>query len=256
VVTFSSGNWGQAVACAAGLLGIRAVVVLPEGANPKKVAAARGYGATVVIYGTNSEHLLDKARELAREQGLVYVNPLDNPDMVAGAASLGLEILDELPDVSAVVVPVGGGALIAGVAAGIKLRNPAVKLYGVQPTGACAVRESLRTGTLVELEQVSTIADGLAVKRPSPDTVSLIGRLVDEIVLVSDEEIRRAVVILLERTKLLVEPSGAASVAGLLSGQIPVAGGPLVAVLTGGNVDFTLLADLVARSAEYRLPDD
>jgi threonine dehydratase len=250
VVTFSSGNWGQGVACAATLLGIAATIVLPERVNPRKLSAIRGYGATVVIHGRDSELMFEKARELETRDGSVLINPLNNRDMMVGAASLGLEIIAERPDIEAIVVPIGGGALIAGVAAGAKQRNPNVRVYGVQPYGACAVRESLRTGTLVDLAKVDTIADGLAVKRPNPETVELIGRLVDEIVLVSDDEIRRGMYLLLERAKLLVEPSGAAGLAAVLNGRIPaVRGRETVVVLTGGNADFGLLRDVLEADA-------
>jgi len=246
VVTFSSGNWGQAVSCAAAMLDVRAVVVLPEGANPKKVSATRGYGAEVVIHGRNSEQLLEKAWSVHQADGSVFINPLDNRDMIAGAASLGLEIVDQLPEVDAIVVPLGGGALIAGAAFGAKSEKRGVQVYGVQPRGACAVYESLRRGGVVELERVETIADGLAVKRPSASTVELIARWVDDVVLVSDDEIRRAMYSLLERAKLLVEPSGAASLAALMSGRTPdLRGRRVVAVLTGGNADFGLLGEVL-----------
>jgi threonine dehydratase len=183
---------------------------------------------------------------LSQEHGSVLINPLDNLEMILGAASLGLELLEQEPETEAIVVPIGGGALIAGVAAGVKALKPDVLVYGVQPEGACAVYRSIEAGSLVELATVETIADGLAVKRPSASTVAAIERLVDQIVLVSDDEIRRAMYLLLERSKLLVEPSGAASLAGVLSGRLAsIRDRRTVVVLTGGNADFGLLARVV-----------
>jgi len=245
VVTFSAGNWGQGVAYAAKLLGIHATIVLPEHVNRRKQWAIESYDADVVIHGRDSESLRVKADDIAR-LGAVLLNPLDNRDMMSGAASIALEILDERPDIDAIVVPVGGGALIAGIAAGAKQRKPGIRIYGVQPHGACAVHESLRTGTVVSLPTVNTIADGLAVKKPSGHTVALISELVDEIVLVSDDEIRSAMYLVLERAKLLVEPSGAAGLAAVITRRIPALRGRQTAVvLTGGNADLALLCDVI-----------
>ncbi|MEO8334980.1 MAG: threonine/serine dehydratase [bacterium] len=247
VVTFSAGNWGQGVAYAAALLGVTATVVLPAGVTQAKLNAIVAYGANVVIHGGDSEDLFAKARDIEARSGMLLLNPLDNRDMMVGAATLALEITNERTDIDAIVVPVGGGALIAGIAAYVRLRHPNVRVYGVQPEGACAVHASLRAGTLVELDRVETVADGLAVKRPSADTVALISRTVDDVVLVRDEEIKAAMYLLLERAKLLVEPSGAASLAAVLNARIPAIMGQSVAVvLTGGNANLALLRDILA----------
>lgn len=245
VVTFSAGNWGQGVACAAHWLGIGATIVLPAQVNPVKRSAIEGYGARIVVSGRDSQELLATAQDIARD-GALLLNPLDNHDVMVGAATLGLELIDQRPDLEAIVVPVGGGALIAGIAAGVKLHRPDIRIFGVQPLGACAVHDSISTGTLVDLEHVDTIADGLAVRRPSATTVARIARTVDEIVLVSDAEIKQAILVLLERAKLIVEPSGAAGVAALLNTRLPSARGLRTAVvLTGGNIDVALLRELL-----------
>lgn len=250
IVTFSAGNWGQGVAYAASLLGVRSTIVLPDDANARKRDAIVGYGAHVVAGGGDSERMYACARALADAHGMLLLNPLDNRDMMIGAASIGLEIMDERPGIESIVVPVGGGALIAGVASGARYRKPGVRVYGVQAEGACAVYDSLLRGEIVELAAPDTIADGLRVKRPSAATVALVGHLVDEIVLVSDDEIRDAMYVLLERGKLLVEPAGAAGLAALLCGRLPsVAGSETAVVLSGGNADLHLLSDIIVTRA-------
>ncbi len=247
IVTFSAGNWAQGASYAGFLLGTPVTVVMPENANPRKAAATRGYGGEVVLFGRNSNELFQKAKQLAQQKGAILINPLENPDMIVGEGTLGLEILEEKPDVDGIVVPVGGGALIAGIASAAKQRNPSVKVYGVQPEGADAMARSLKKGKVVELERVDTIADGLAVKKPSEHTFRVIQKTVDDIVLVSDEEIKEAIYLLLERAKLVVEPAGAASLAALLYKRVKISPDQkLVAVLTGGNIDFQLLIGILS----------
>ena len=248
ICTFSAGNWAQGAAYAGLLLKIPVVVVMPEKANPKKVAATRNYGGEVILYGRDSTQLYQKALELAEQRGATFVNPLENDDLIIGMGTLGLEILDDEPGLDLLVVPVGGGGLIAGIGTAAKYMKPEIKIYGVQPKGADAMVRSLRKGEAVEIDKVETIADGLAVKKPSDHTVGLIRKVVDDVVLVSDEEIAEAIFLLLERAKLMVEPAGAASLAALLSGRINGIKGRKVGVLlTGGNMDFQLLVEILSK---------
>jgi threonine dehydratase len=247
ICTFSAGNWAQGAAYAGSLLGVPVTVVMPEKANPKKAAATRGYGGEVILFGSDSNQLHQKAQDLAQKRGAIFINPLENLDLIVGMGTLGLEILEGQPDLDAIVVPVGGGGLIAGIASAAKSKKPGVKVYGVQPRGADAMVRSLAEGKAVEIERVETIADGLAVKRPNENTVEIIRKIVDEVVLVSDDEIKEAIFLLLERAKLVVEPAGAASLAAVLFARIPELRGRKVAsVLTGGNIDFHLLMEILA----------
>ena len=246
ICTFSAGNWAQGAAYAGSLLGSPVTVVMPENANPKKAEATKGYGGEVILFGRDSNELFQRARDLAKEREATFVNPLENPDLIVGMGSLGLEILEEKPDLEAIVVPVGGGGLIAGIASAVKQQKPDVKVYGVQPEGADAIVRSLKTGVATEIERVDTIADGLAVKKPGENTVQIIQKTVDDVVLVSDDEIKESIFLLLERAKLLVEPAGAVSLAAVVSKKIPAIGGRKVAVLlTGGNIDFHLLQEII-----------
>jgi threonine dehydratase len=246
VCTLSAGNWAQGAAYAGSLLGIPVTVVMPENANPQKAEATRSYGGEVILFGRNSNELLHKAQALAQERGAIFINPLENPDMMIGLGTLGLEILEGEPDLESIIVPVGGGGLIGGIASAVKQKRPEVKIYGVQPEGANAMVRSLERGMVVELDRVETIADGLAVKKPSENTFRIIQETVDDMVLVSDEEIRTAIFLSLERAKLLVEPAGAVSLAAVIFRRIPKLANQKVAVLlTGGNIDFHLLAEIL-----------
>jgi threonine dehydratase len=247
IVTFSAGNWAQGASYGGSLLKIPVTVVMPENANPKKVAATRGYGGEVVLFGKNSNELFQRAKEIAQEKGAILISPFENPNMIVGEGTLGLEILEDEPGIDRIVVPVGGGALIAGIASAVKQKKPGVKIYGVQPTGADALARSLKQGKVVELDRVETIADGLAVKRPSEYSLRIIQAIVDDMVLVSDDEIREAIFLLLERGKLVVEPAGAASLAAVVFKRVPFAPTEKVAVvLTGGNIDFRLLTEILS----------
>ena len=237
VVTVSAGNHAQALAWAAGVMGVHATVVMPAMASQAKADASAAYGAEVIRHGSAFD-AFDRAQSLATERALTFVHPFDDEHIMAGAGTTGLEILEQAPDVEAVIVPVGGGGLIAGIAAAIKQRRPTVRVYGVEPVGAAAMRESLDRGHAVRLEAVNTIADGLAAPMAGTLTYEVVRRYVDDVVLVTDEEIATAVRALLMRTKLLAEPAGAAGVAALLARKLPVRGGErVVAVLSGGNVD-------------------
>ncbi|MEE8117025.1 MAG: threonine/serine dehydratase, partial [Gemmatimonadales bacterium] len=244
VVTISAGNHAQALAWAATRLGVTATVVMPAGTSRTKADASRAYGAEVVIHGTVFE-AFEKARELERDRGLTFIHPFDDPHIIAGAAGVGLEIVEQLDDVDTIVVPIGGGGLIAGVAAAVKLSKPDVRVFGVEPEGAAAMRASVDAGRPMQLDAVSTIADGLAPPMAGELNYEYVERYVDDVVLVSDDEIRAAMEPLYTRARLVVELSGAAALAALLAGRIPITpSDQVVAVLSGGNVDASRLAPL------------
>ena len=235
VITFSSGNHGQAVAMAAQMLGISAVVVMPETAPRVKVDGARKYGAEVIFAGTTLLDRQARAESEAASRGLTMVPPFDHPWIVAGAGTAGLEILEQRPDVSVVYVPAGGGGLIAGVSAAIKQRRPDVRVVGVEPEGAAKMSASRAAGRPVTLDRSASIADGLLALRPGDLTFAHVQAFVDEVVTVSDESIRRAVAWLFREAHLVAEPSGAVTTAAILDQGAPVVPGT-VAVVSGGNV--------------------
>lgn len=242
VITYSSGNHAQGVACAAGLLGVRAVVVMPEDAVPAKVAATRGYGAEVVFAGRDSLQRQARALELQQEFGYTVVPPFDHPAIIAGQATVGLEIIEELPDVGVILVPCGGSGLLSGVALAARELRPDVRVIGVEPAGGADAQASLAAGRVVEAETVDTICDGLRTKRIGALNFRYVQRYVSAIVTVPDAATLDAMRFLALRAKLVVEPSGAVGVAALLTGAATPLAGPVVVVLSGGNVDQALLA--------------
>jgi threonine dehydratase len=238
VITFSAGNHAQALAWAAKAAGIHAVVVMSNVAVAGKVAASRGYGAEVVQSGANGLEALVRAREIEAERGLTFVHPFDDEGIAAGAGTVSLELMEQAPDLDIVVVPVGGGGLISGQLVALKETNPKIRVYGVEPTGAAAMRRSLDAGRAIQLESVTTIADGLAAPMAGEINYEIVRRYVDDIVLVDDETIRSATADLLLNAKLLAEPAGATALAAILSGAIPLRGGERVAaIVSGGNAD-------------------
>jgi threonine dehydratase len=240
VVAASAGNHAQGVALAATLRGLRSTVFMPEGAPIPKVQATKAYGAEVRFHGASVDEALQAAKAFAEETGAVLVHPFDHPDIVAGQGTVGLEILEQVPDVRTVVVCTGGGGLLAGIALAVKATRPEVRVVGVQAESAAAFPASLAAGHPVALEQMATMADGIAVGCPGPVPFAIVRELVDEIVTVSEESLSRALLLCLERAKLVVEPAGAAGVAALLDD--PRAFEPPVAVvLSGGNIDPLLL---------------
>jgi threonine dehydratase len=243
VITYSSGNHGQAMALAARELGAPAVVVMPTTAPGVKVDGARGFGAEVIFAGTTSVERRLRAEEEAAARGLTMVPPFDHEWIIAGQGTLGLEMLEQRPDVAAVLVPVGGGGLLAGVAAAIKQTRPAVRVIGVEPAGAAAMKASLEAGHPVTLPRTESVADGLMPVRPGDLTFAHAREYVDEVVTVDDEQIVDAVIWLFSKAKVVAEPSGAASVAAALGG-IVAAGGPLIAIVSGGNIGLERLAEL------------
>ncbi len=251
VITYSSGNHARAVAYSARLLGLRAVIVMPDNAPAVKVAGVEREGAEIVRCGPGSDERQMVAERLAAERGFVMVPPFDDPDIIAGQGSVGLEIAADLPGVTSVIVPVGGGGLISGVAAAIKALAPGARIVGVEPDAAADARDSLTAGEIVSWpaeQTMQTIADGLRVSAVGRLPFAHLQAFVDEIVTISDDEIRRAMVQLATRARLVVEPSGAAAMAAHLSGRISRAAADTarVAVVSGGNVDPSVLAELLA----------
>ena len=239
VITISAGNLAQGLAYAASLLGTSATVVMPHTTPPNKVNATKGYGAEVVL---TEGDLLATCLEVQKKRNLTFVHPFDDPHMVAGHGTIGLEILEDLPEVDVVFVPVGGGGLISGIATVIKLKKPTVKIVGVEPVGASAMWQSLQKRAVVHLDRTDTVADGLAAPFVGELNLASVQKYVDELVLVSDDEMIEALCLILERCKLLTEPAGAAGFAALLFEKAKIASGSeTVCVLSGGNIDLSRL---------------
>ncbi|HET9002194.1 MAG TPA: threonine/serine dehydratase [bacterium] len=245
LITVSAGNHGQAVAYGAAAEGLDCVVVMPSYASPAKIAACRGYGAEVLVDGDVHE-AFEKTRELEETRGLTLLHPYDDPLIIAGQGTIGLEIFEDLPGVHTVLVPIGGGGLISGIAAALKLSRPDIRVIGVEPEGAPTLSRALEQGAPVRLDSVDTIADGLTGPIAGDLTLAAVQQFVDDVVLVSDAEIRDAMRLLLERTKLLAEPAGAAATAALLARRVtPAPDSEVVALLSGGNIDRERLKALL-----------
>jgi threonine dehydratase len=242
VICSSAGNHAQGVALAAALHGVRAVVVMAENATPSKIEATRAYGAEVVLHGSIWDEANEKALELVEEEGLTYIHPFDDLDLITGQGTLGLEIYDDLPTVETVVVPIGGGGLISGVSTALKSLNPEIRIIGVESSGAPAMKRSVEEGHRVELDHVDCAIDGLTVKRVGERTLDIVRRNVDEIVTLPDEKIFEALLWTLSRTKIVVEGAAAAPVAAALNGLIEAEpGATVVCVLSGGNINLDQL---------------
>jgi len=247
VVACSAGNHSQGVALSAQKNGIKAVICLPDGAPISKIEATKSYGAEVCLVEGVYDDAYKKALSLRDEDGYVFIHPFDDEDVIAGQGTIALEIADQIPELDAVVVPVGGGGLISGIAYTIKAINPKVKVYGVQAQGAPSMYKSVKDGEIIGLDSVSTIADGIAVKRPGNLTYEICKEYVDEIVTVSDDEISAAILALMEQHKLVTEGAGAASVAAVMFGKVDVEGKKTVCLLSGGNIDVTILSRVIKR---------
>jgi len=245
VIAASAGNHAQGVAIAAAQYDISCTIVMPETAPLAKVTATQGYGAEVVLHGFTYDDAYQYCLELQQESGATFIHAFDDPDIIAGQGTLGLEMLSDLPDADALIVPIGGGGLIAGITIAARALRPNIRIIGVQAEGAAGCRASLDAGELRTLPSIATIADGIAVKRPGALTFPVIQHLVDDVVLVNDEAIIGAVLLLMERSKMLVEGAGAAGVAALLSEVVKLQGKKVLVPLTGGNIDINLVGRFI-----------
>ena len=247
VIACSAGNHAQGVALAAQKAGIKAVICLPDGAPISKVEATKSYGAQVVLVEGVYDDAYERALRLRDEKGYTFIHPFDDELVIEGQGTIGLELMEQIPDMDAVIVPVGGGGLISGVAFAVKALNPAVKVYGVQAAGAPSMVNSLKSKEIVHLPAVSTIADGIAVKTPGENTFALTSQYVDDVVTVTDDEIAAAILALMEQQKLVTEGAGAISVAAAMFNKVPVKGKKVVCLLSGGNVDVSILSRVIDR---------
>jgi threonine dehydratase len=247
VVACSAGNHAQGVALAAQKNGIKAVICLPDGAPISKVEATRSYGAEICLVKGVYDDAYQKALQLRDEEGYTFIHPFNDPDVIAGQGTIALELASQIPDMDAVIVPVGGGGLISGIAYTVKALNPKVKVYGVQAAGAPSMLNSVRDKRIESLASVSTIADGIAVKKPGDLTYEICSKYVDEIVTVTDDEISAAILALIEQHKLVTEGAGAVSVAAAMFGKVDLAGKKTVCLLSGGNIDVTILSRVISR---------
>lgn len=247
VIACSAGNHAQGVALAAQKNGIKAVICLPDGAPISKVEATKSYGAEVCLVEGVYDDAYQKALELRDEKGYTFLHPFNDEDVIAGQGTIALELADQIPDMDAVIVPVGGGGLIGGIAYTIKTLNPRVKVYGVEAKGAPSMKNAIEHGEIEELPSVYTIADGIAVKKPGDVTYELCSKYVDEIVTVTDDEISAAILALMEQHKLVTEGAGAVAVAAAMFNKIDLQGKKAVCVLSGGNIDVTILSRVIKR---------
>ncbi|MBO5262313.1 MAG: threonine ammonia-lyase [Clostridia bacterium] len=247
VIACSAGNHAQGVALAAQKNGIKAVICLPDGAPISKIEATKSYGAEVCLVEGIYDDAYKKALQLRDECGYSFIHPFDDEDVIAGQGTIALELMEQISDMDAVIVPVGGGGLISGVAYTIKMLNPNVKVYGVQASGAPSMVKSIEDGQIEELSSVSTIADGIAVKKPGSVTYELCSKYVDKIVTVTDDEISAAILALMEQQKLVTEGAGAISVAAAMFNKVDIKGKKVVCLLSGGNIDVTILSRVIKR---------
>jgi threonine dehydratase len=246
VIAASAGNHAQGVALASSLLGIRATIVMPQGASLAKQMATRSYGGEVILYGQDVDEALRYAKGLAGKEK-AFIHPYDDEEVIAGQGTLGLEILEEVPDVEGIIVPVGGGGLISGIATIVKKRRPRVKIIGVQSSHVPSALASLRKKRIVEVEAEPTLADGIAVRRVGEIAFPIIQKRVDEIVTVEEDEIASAILLLMERKRIVAEGAGATPVAALLSKQVKIKPRKLVLVISGGNIDVHLLDRIIEK---------
>ncbi len=247
VIAASAGNHAQGVAYHAGRQGIRACIYMPLPTPLTKVSATRAYGAEVVLHGTNYDEAFEKAVEQSQQEHLTLIHAFDDDAVIAGQGTLGLEILEQQPDIDAIVAPIGGGGLIGGIACAAKAINPAIKVFGVQPAKLPSMKAAVAQGSPVTLKYASTIADGIAVRRAGERTFPLVQKYVDDIVTVEEEEIANAILLLLEREKTLAEGAGAASIAAMLNHKLSLAGKKVAVLVCGGNIDVTLLSRIIER---------
>ena len=247
VIACSAGNHAQGVALAATKNGIKSLICLPDTAPISKVEATKGYGAEVCLVAGCYDDAYQKALELKDSEGYTFVHPFDDENVIAGQGTIALEILNDLDNIDAIVVPIGGGGLISGIAYTVKQIRPSVKVYGVQAAGAPSMYNSVRDGEIACLKAVSTIADGIAVKQPGENTYALVRDYVDDIALVSDDEVASAILTLIEKQKMIAEGAGAVAVAAVMANKFDLNGKRVVAVVSGGNIDVTSLSRVIDR---------
>ncbi|MBQ8577872.1 MAG: threonine ammonia-lyase [Clostridia bacterium] len=247
VVACSAGNHAQGVALAAQKNGIKAVICLPDGAPISKVEATRSYGAEICLVEGVYDDAYAEALRLRDEEGYTFIHPFDDPDVIAGQGTIAIELTEQLPDIDAVIVPIGGGGLISGIAYTLKNLNPRIKVYGVQAAGAPSMVNSIHDAHIEKLDSVFTIADGIAVKQPGSLTYELCSKYVDDIVTVTDDEISAAILALMEQHKLVTEGAGAVAVAAAMFDKLDLAGKKTVCLLSGGNIDVTILSRVITR---------
>jgi threonine dehydratase len=247
VIAASAGNHAQGVAYHAGKLGVRALICMPLTTPLIKVSATRGYGADVVLHGANYDEACDEAIRRSQAESLTFIHPFNDDVVIAGQGTIGLELLQQHPDLEAVVVPIGGGGLIGGIACAVKETNPKVQVFGVQPSRLPSMKVAVAEGKPVTLNAASTIADGIAVRTAGERTLPLVQKYVDDIVTVEEEEIANAILLLLEREKTLAEGAGAAAIAALVNRKLPFTGKKVAVLVCGGNIDVTLLSRIIER---------
>jgi len=250
VIASSAGNHAQGVALAAQKLGIKAVIVMPKHTPLIKVEATRKYGAEVILSGEVYDEAFQKAKELQEKEGYIFIHPFDDEDVIEGQGTIALEVLEELPDTDIIMVPLGGGGLISGVAAAAKMKNPQIKIVGVEPEGAASALKSIEKGKVTELKEASTIADGAAVKRIGNIDFDYIKKYVDEIITVSDYELMEAFLLLVEKHKIVAENAGILSVAGLK--KLKEKGKKIISILSGGNIDVLTISSMINKGLVVR----
>ncbi len=247
VIAASAGNHAQGVALAASENGIKATILMPKNAPMAKVTATKNYGAEVLLYGNVFDETFKKALELQQNSDSIFVHPFNDLDVIAGQGTIGLEILRQLPETDIILVPIGGGGLISGIALAAKAIKPDIKIIGVEASNAASMKNSIDKGRLLSLEKINTIADGISIKTPGDITFDICKKYVDDIITVSDEEIAGAILMLMERAKMVVEGSGATVIAALLNNKLQVKNKVIVPVLTGGNIDFNIISRIIER---------
>lgn len=250
IIACSAGNHAQGVALAAQKFGIPATICMPDGAPISKVEATKSYGADICLVKDTYDDAYAKAVELQEQEGYTFIHPFDDEDVIAGQGTIGLEILDQLDDVDAIVVPIGGGGLISGVAAAVKQLRPQCKIYGVQAAGAPSMYQSVKAHAKQKLEAVNTFADGIAVKVPGDNTYELVSKYVDEVITVTEDEIAAAILKLMEKQKLVAEGAGAVPVAAVMFDKIPLENKKVVCVVSGGNIDVNILNRVITRGLQ------
>ncbi len=247
VIAASAGNHAQGVALAASKNGIKATILMPKNAPMAKVTATQNYGADVLLYGNVFDETYQKALELQKNSDSIFVHPFNDLDVIAGQGTIGLEIIEQLPETDIILVPIGGGGLISGIAIAAKAIKPDIKIIGVEASNAASMKNSIDSGHLLSLEKINTIADGISIKTPGNITFEICKEYLDDIITVTDEEIAGAILMLMERTKMVVEGSGATVIAALINNKIKVKNKVIVPVLTGGNIDFNVISRIIER---------